>query len=111
MIGRRIKQRRKQLGHSLEVAGRYLGVSAQAVRLWEQGANRPKVEHYRRIAAYLETTPEVLVSEAFRGAASIGSMVGVFVSLAAFWMLPAGYKFFTPIIHQPLTCSSQDSPR
>lgn len=96
-IGKQLALRREELGHSLEVAGKFLGVSAQSVRLWESGVNHPRAKHLRRIAEYLQVSPESLLES---GAILAGQLVSLASMLVLFLWLPESHKMVSPIIHR-----------
>lgn len=63
-IHRRIRERREQLGLSMQALAARVGVSAwQTVQQWEKedGGTAPKRERLKRVAEALETTPEYLL--------------------------------------------------
>lgn len=63
-IHRRIRERREQLGLSMQALAARVGVSAwQTVQQWEKedGGTAPKRERLKRVAEALQTTPEYLL--------------------------------------------------
>lgn len=62
-IGKRIADRRKELGMTQEKLGEILSLSAQAVSRWENGWNLPDIENIARIAAALKMSPSELIGD------------------------------------------------
>ena len=62
-IGKKIAERRKELGMTQESLAEALSLSAQAVSRWENGWNLPDIENIRLIAEALKMSPSALIGE------------------------------------------------
>ena len=62
-IGKKIAERRKELGMTQEALAEKLSLSAQAVSKWENGWNLPDIENIRLIAEALKMSPSALIGE------------------------------------------------
>lgn len=62
-IGRKIADRRKELGLTQEALADRLSISAQAVSRWENGWNLPDIENIKLIADALKISPAALIGE------------------------------------------------
>ncbi len=60
-IGKRIAERRKELGLTQEALAEKLSLSAQAVSRWENGWNLPDIENIGLIAEALKISPSALI--------------------------------------------------
>ena len=52
--------RRGELGHTQEDAAPLVGVRLRAYQGWESRAHCPRSVHWRKLAAYLDTTPSAV---------------------------------------------------
>jgi len=66
-FGSRMKKRREELGLSRTVLAERLGVSASAISNYENGLSFPKEEVILRLFDSLETEPNLLFRDSFRG--------------------------------------------
>lgn len=55
LIGKRIQQRRKELGYSAEKLSEHINLSQQQLSRYERGASKINVAHLIEIAIFLET--------------------------------------------------------
>ena len=62
-IGKKIAQRRKELGMTQEMLAEKLGLSAQAVSRWENGWNLPGIENIGLIAETLKMSSDALMGD------------------------------------------------
>lgn len=70
-FGDRIRERREQLGLSRPQLAQRLGVSPSAVSNYELGGSFPKEEVLLRLFDCLETEPDVLFQDSFRGGSRV----------------------------------------
>lgn len=70
-FGDRIRERREQLGLSRPQLAQRLGVSPSAVSNYELGGSFPKEEILLRLFDCLETEPDVLFQDSFRGGSRV----------------------------------------
>ena len=70
-LGDRIRERREQLGLSRPQLARRLGVSPSAVSNYELGGSFPKEDVLLRLFDCLETEPDVLFQDSFRGGSRV----------------------------------------
>ena len=70
-FGSQLKKRREELGLSRNVFADRLGVSASAISNYENGLSFPKEEVILRLFDSLETEPNVLFQDSFRGGQNI----------------------------------------
>ena len=64
MFGKRMRERRIELGLSREHVAAYTGVVLATVANWERGDTIPNVGHAKRVARLLGTTVDDLAAEA-----------------------------------------------
>ena len=62
-IGKKIAERRKELGMTQESLAEKLSISAQAVSKWENGWNLPDIENISRVAEALKISSSALIGE------------------------------------------------
>ena len=62
-IGKKIAERRRELGMTQEVLAEKLSLSAQAVSRWENGWNLPEIDNLKLIAEALKMSPSALIGE------------------------------------------------
>lgn len=60
-FGRRLEEALAKADVSQTELARYMGVSRSAANWWAQGKTYPSIEHSKKIAAFLRTTPEYLI--------------------------------------------------
>ncbi len=60
-LGRRIRQRRKEIGFSQRDLSRAAGVSDSSISLWESDNTAPRGENLHKLAAALQCTPTWLL--------------------------------------------------
>lgn len=60
-IGKKIADRRRELGMTQEMLAERLSISAQAVSRWENGWNLPDIENISLIAEHLKMSPSALL--------------------------------------------------
>ena len=70
-FGSQLKKRREELGLSRNVFADRLGVSASAISNYENGLSFPKEEVILRLFDSLETEPNVLFQDSFRGGRNV----------------------------------------
>lgn len=70
-FGSQLKKRREELGLSRSVFAERLGVSASAISNYENGLSFPKEEVMLRLFDGLETEPNVLFQDSFRGGRNV----------------------------------------
>ena len=70
-FGSQLKKRREELGVSRNVLADRLGVSASAISNYENGLSFPKEEVILRLFDTLETEPNVLFQDSFRGGRNV----------------------------------------
>lgn len=61
--GKKIAERRKELGITQEALAKKLSISPQAVSRWENGWNLPDIENISLIAEALKVSPSLLIGE------------------------------------------------
>ena len=66
-IGQRIRERREELGLSQAELARRLGVSQSTVGNYEAGISSPNGENLLRLFDCLETEPNILFQDSYRG--------------------------------------------
>ena len=62
-LGQRVRERRKELKLTQKQIGKYAGVSAVSVTLWEKDETAPKGEKLFKLAKILQCSPEWLLYE------------------------------------------------
>lgn len=55
LIGKRVQEKRKELGYSAEKLAEYIGLSQQQLSRYERGASKINVAHLIDIAIFLKT--------------------------------------------------------
>lgn len=70
-FGSQLKKRREELGLSRGVFAERLGVSASAISNYENGLSFPKEEVILRLFDSLETEPNILFQDSFRGGRNV----------------------------------------
>ena len=68
-FGDRVRERREELGLTRPQLAERLGISLSAVSNYETGVSFPKEEVMLRLFDCLETEPDVLFQDSFRGGA------------------------------------------
>lgn len=61
--GARVRQRREQLGHSVNALAKAVGVSPSLLSRWERGVGDPSLSHAVAIARVLGLSLDALVRE------------------------------------------------
>lgn len=70
-LGKRIQERREQLGLSQAALAKLLGVSQSTIGNYEAGISFPREEVMLRLFDCLETDPNTLLQDSFRGGAGV----------------------------------------